>query len=204
MSQLKSRVPPTSTFMRRCALVFFMGALCAQVTANPTCPADFDGDGAVTGADISLALMDFGACGANISCQADLDGDAEVTAADISLLLMDFGACPNWYTVLEDAPDPAVVWDATLRAAIAATGKPWRVRDNGTGIEMVLIPPGTFAMGALPEYWNPYGICFPRHDVTLTNGFYMGRTEVTQAQWVATIGSNPSYWRVTRAARLSR
>jgi formylglycine-generating enzyme required for sulfatase activity len=30
--------------------------------------------------------------------------------------------------------------------------------------------------------------------VTLTNAFYIGRYEVTQAQWTATIGSNPSYF----------
>jgi formylglycine-generating enzyme required for sulfatase activity len=30
--------------------------------------------------------------------------------------------------------------------------------------------------------------------VTLTNAFYIGRYEVTQAQWQAKMGSNPSYW----------
>ena len=34
----------------------------------------------------------------------------------------------------------------------------------------------------------------PAHQVTLTNAFYMGRYEVTQAQWTATIGSNPSFF----------
>jgi formylglycine-generating enzyme required for sulfatase activity/uncharacterized membrane protein len=157
------------------------------------CPSDLDDDGSVGGSDISLALLAFGACSTTASCPADLDGDAEVTTADISLLLMDFGDCPIWYSVLEQAPDPAVVWDATLRAAITATGKPWRVRDNGTGIEMVLIPPGTFTMGCSAS--NGYG-CMdeeaPVHQVTLTNAFYMSRTEVTQAQWVAKMASNPS------------
>ena len=156
------------------------------------CPSDLDGDGSVGGSDISLALLAFGACSTSASCAADLDGDAEVTAADISLLLMDFGDCPIWYSVLEQSPDPAVVWDATLRAAITATGKPWRVRDNGTGIEMVLIPPGTFRMGCSES--NNYS-CFDietPHEVSLTNAFYMSRTEVTQAQWSAKVGSNPS------------
>ena len=34
----------------------------------------------------------------------------------------------------------------------------------------------------------------PAHQVTLTNAFYMGKTEVTQAQWQAKMGSNPSYF----------
>jgi formylglycine-generating enzyme required for sulfatase activity len=34
----------------------------------------------------------------------------------------------------------------------------------------------------------------PVHQVMLTNAFYLGRYEVTQGQWVATMGSNPSYF----------
>jgi formylglycine-generating enzyme required for sulfatase activity len=103
-------------------------------------------------------------------------------------------ADPIWGTVLERSPNATVVPDAALRAAITATGKPWRVRDTGTGIEMVLVPPGTFTMGCSAS--NTYG-CNPnetQHAVTLTNAFYMSRTEVTQAQWVAKMGSNPSYF----------
>jgi formylglycine-generating enzyme required for sulfatase activity len=104
-----------------------------------------------------------------------------------------------WATVLEPNPDPAVVTNESLRAAISATGLPWRVRDNGTQIEMLLIPPGTFNMGCSAS--NQYD-CemneYPVHSVTLTSAFYMGRYEVTQAQWQARMGSNPSYW-VARA-----
>ena len=92
---------------------------------------------------------------------------------------------PSWATLIEAAPDPAVVWDADLRAAITATGLAWRVRDTATQMEMLLIPPGTFQMGE--EGWAT-----PVHQVTLTNAFYLGRYEVTQAQWQARMGSNPS------------
>jgi formylglycine-generating enzyme required for sulfatase activity len=101
-----------------------------------------------------------------------------------------------WYTVLEQNPDPAIVTSATLRNAITATGYPWRVRDNGTGIEMLLVPPGSFDMGCI-QGSNLYGCNTdesPVHSVTLTNAFYLGRYEVTQAQWTAKMGSNPSYW----------
>jgi formylglycine-generating enzyme required for sulfatase activity len=100
---------------------------------------------------------------------------------------------PTWATLIEAQPDPAVVWDADLRAAIAATGLAWRVKDTATQIEMVLIPPGSFQMGCSAS--NQYG-CFSDeasvHQVTLTNAFYLGRYEVTQAQWQARMGSNPS------------
>ena len=98
-----------------------------------------------------------------------------------------------WATILEFSPDPAVVTDASLRAAIIATGLPWRVRDNASQIEMLLVPPGTFMMGCSPS--DQYGCRedeLPVHEVTLTQPFYLGRFEVTQAQWTAVMGSNPS------------
>ena len=101
----------------------------------------------------------------------------------------------TWYTVLEQNPNPAVVTNATLRSAITATGYPWRVRDNGTQIEMVVVPGGTFTMGCTAS--NAYGCSTnesPTHSVTITNAFYMGRYEVTQAQWLAKMGSNPSFF----------
>ena len=101
---------------------------------------------------------------------------------------------PTWATLLEAVPDPAVVTDANLRAAIAATGLAWRIRDNGTNIEMLLIPPGIFMMGCSPGDAECSDDESPAHQVTLTNAVYMGKTEVTQAQWQAKMGSNPSYF----------
>jgi formylglycine-generating enzyme required for sulfatase activity len=111
-----------------------------------------------------------------------------------------FANVPSWATLLEAEPDPSIVTSASLRAAITATGYAWRVRDNTTNIEMVLIPPGTFNMGCSPS--SQYGCNFdenPVHAVTLTNAFYLGRYEVTQAQWTARMGSNPSYFQSASA-----
>ena len=100
-----------------------------------------------------------------------------------------------WYTVLEQAPNPTVVTNTTMRNAISASGLPWRVRDNGTNIEMLLVPAATFTMGCSASMQNGCGYDeSPTHQVTLTNAFYMGKTEVTQAQWQAKMGSNPSHY----------
>ena len=48
-------------------------------------------------------------------------------------------------------------------------------------LELVKVEAGTFAMGDSDE-----------HQVTLTKDFYLGKTEVTQAQYKAVVGSNPS------------
>ena len=62
---------------------------------------------------------------------------------------------------------------------------------NNIGMKFVLIPAGTFMMGSPsnePERYSDER----QHEVTLTKGFYMGVTEVTQRQWKAVMGNNPS------------
>jgi formylglycine-generating enzyme required for sulfatase activity len=63
-----------------------------------------------------------------------------------------------------------------------------------TMFEFVLIQPGTFMMGS-PE--NEQGRCDDEvlHKVTITKPFYMQTTPVTQAQWQAVMGSNPSHFK---------
>jgi len=99
----------------------------------------------------------------------------------------------SWYTILEQAPNATVVTDGTVRDKIVASGFPWRVRDNSSGIEMLLIPGGTFTMGcSASTSYACSSIESPNHQVTLSKAFYLGKTEVTQAQWQAKMGSNPS------------
>ena len=63
---------------------------------------------------------------------------------------------------------------------------------DGISIDMVKVEAGTFMMGATSEMKDPYSDEKPVHQVTLTNDYYMGKYEVTQALWPAVMGSNPS------------
>ena len=99
-----------------------------------------------------------------------------------------------WADVLEQSPNPKVVTDADFLARIAATGLPWRVKDKSSGIEMLLVPPGKFVMGLSPGDTQEVDDEKPAHEVTLTQPFYFGRTEVTQTQWVKVAGNNPSHF----------
>ena len=63
---------------------------------------------------------------------------------------------------------------------------------NGISIEMVRVEAGTFIMGATPEMKEPWDDEKPAHQVTLTNDYYIGKYEVTQALWKAVMGYNPS------------
>jgi len=60
---------------------------------------------------------------------------------------------------------------------------------------MVLVEGGTFMMGS--DDIDAYSDERPVHSVTLTNDYYMGKFEVTQEEWVAVMGSNPSYFNGT-------
>ena len=66
---------------------------------------------------------------------------------------------------------------------------------NGISIDMVRIEAGTFTMGATPEMENPFHWEKPTHQVTLTNDYYIGKYEVTQALWQAVMGNNPSVFK---------
>jgi formylglycine-generating enzyme required for sulfatase activity len=119
---------------------------------------------------------------------------ATLAVAALTFAATDIASAQTWCTVLEQAPNAAVVTDATVRAKIVASGFPWCVRDNSSGIEMLLIPGGTFNMGCSAS--NSYGCNGDEtnHQVTLSKAFYLGKTEVTQAQWQAKMVSNPSYF----------
>ena len=56
----------------------------------------------------------------------------------------------SWAEVLEQNPDPKVVTDADFLKRITETKLPWRVKDNASGMEMLLVPPGNFVMGISP------------------------------------------------------
>ncbi len=82
---------------------------------------------------------------------------------------------------------------------------------HGLNLDLVWIAPGTFRMGTPQNFlakWfydtrekltkkpNPINENErPATWVTLTRPFWLGRTEVTQAQWTAVMGSNPSHFK---------
>ena len=84
---------------------------------------------------------------------------------------------------------------AQLRAAVATQQRTSErlaatFTSPATSMEFVRIPAGTFMMGSE----NGDDDEKPIHQVRVTKPFYMGKFEVTQAQWQAVMGSNPSFF----------
>ena len=103
----------------------------------------------------------------------------------------------SWAEVLEQNPDPKVVTDADFLKRITETKLPWRVKDKASGMEMLLVPPGKFVMGASPGDSLAEGNEKPAHEVTITKAFYLGRTEVRQEQWIKVMTENPSSFKTS-------
>lgn len=106
-----------------------------------------------------------------------------VPGAGVAATLQDPAAgLDDWAIVLEPTPDPEVVTDASARRAIVETGWPWRLRHRASGVEMLLVPPGRYWRGAGPGDRYDRANERPRHEVRITEPFYLGRYELTNAQ----------------------
>jgi formylglycine-generating enzyme required for sulfatase activity len=69
--------------------------------------------------------------------------------------------------------------------------------DLGKGVTMKLvrIRPGKFMMGSPDSEQGRGNTESPQHEVVITKPFYMGVTEVTQAQYEAVMGTNPGQFK---------
>ena len=96
-------------------------------------------------------------------------------------------AMQHYEAVVKLAPDSK---EAALVAVIQreAERRPGKVfKDCPDCPDMVIIPTGRFEMGST----NPHHMAEPVHSVSIKT-FALGKTEVTQGQWRAVMGSNPS------------
>lgn len=89
----------------------------------------------------------------------------------------------NW----AEAPSAIVFPTIHVREKLPLAAKPHRPR-------MVPIKPGTFTMGSPVEEPGRFEDEYA-HEVSLTRGFWLAESEVTQGQWAAVMNNWPSYFR---------
>jgi formylglycine-generating enzyme required for sulfatase activity len=91
------------------------------------------------------------------------------------------------------APTPTEEPSKEVSVAPTITENPITI--PGLNFEMMPIPAGTFVMGSPDDEKDRDvgGNEGPQTTVTITKPFWLGKTEVTQAQWKAVMGNNPSY-----------
>jgi len=102
----------------------------------------------------------------------------------VALLFLGYRLLPEGKSSIVDLPPKKL-------DPLPKTGELQAFRDGGFEITMAWCPPGSFMMGS-PESEKQRKKDETQHRVTLTQGIWLGQTEVTQAQWKAVMGSNPS------------
>ena len=119
---------------------------------------------------------------------------AEVSAKFLDEPVRDFTTITF---VREGKPTVAAAPKAASAAPTVAPGKP-KAGDKktitlpgGAKMELIWCEPGTFTMGSPASEVGRFEDEL-QHKVVLTKGFWLGKYEVTQAQWKSVMGSNPS------------
>lgn len=105
-----------------------------------------------------------------------------------------------------EMPPPFVATTARTAAEAQAAQQQWAdylgrnvVEQDCIHMELALIPPGAFLMGAPDHERYARDDEKPLRKVTLTRPFYVGKTEVTQEQWEMVMGTRP--WSVSSGTR---
>ena len=109
----------------------------------------------------------------------------------------------NIEPVPEETPDTKATAVQTSQAgptqspsAVAASStKAQQTITNSIGMELVLIPAGEFKMGSPSGEEGRFDSEGPVHTVKIEKAYYLGKYEVTQAQWREVMGSSPSYFK---------
>ena len=126
----------------------------------------------------------------------------KASPAGKSVILGRAKACCERFLVLHTAQDAAMLKGKMLLArvgkALDKAGPPPAPRGpmlalaKGIRIKLVPIPAGTFMMGSSPQEPGRADSEGPQYKVTISKAFQMGACEVTQEQYEAVMGKNPS------------
>ena len=157
---------------------------------------DTDCDGTLTAADCDDSD------GSSTVVAIDADCDDTVTAADCddldasSTVRAEDADCDGVLTLDDcddsDATSTTLAYDPDCDG-VADCGAVTSVQ----GADYVMVCPGTFDMGCTAVQQadgNCYSDESPVHTVTLSRGFWISATELTQGQWQSLMGNNPSHF----------
>jgi formylglycine-generating enzyme required for sulfatase activity len=86
---------------------------------------------------------------------------------------------------------------ATANRTVTVVGNRSVDLNATVAMDMLWVPSGTFTMGSPTTEAGRQSDREDEHNVSLTKGFYLGKYEVTQAQYMAVIGTNPSEFNAT-------
>ncbi|MHB1045551.1 MAG: formylglycine-generating enzyme family protein [Thermoanaerobaculia bacterium] len=188
--------------MSTLACLLFAPPLCAQTVTNVRARQLTDGTKRV---EILYDLSGAAAGGAVVTVAISGDGGATYAIAPVP------GSLAGDVAGVANGADRRILWDPATSVPVGTYGTNYRVAvtainpssvgreitytlPGGVPLVLVRIPAGTFQMGAPESERGSLERERPVHQVTLTSDYYLGKYEVTQAQWQAVMGTNPSYF----------
>jgi len=162
-----------STSVLCCALLLIAGL-------GGTCFAQYDPDG------LFQFSTQWQQAANESNYNLNLNRDAIIDATDLLRLI------EGWRTEIPTdtpSPKPTPTWTPDSGDSTITIPLP-----GGVTMEMVRMSAGSFMMGSSDSStWSWCDSCEqPVHEITIGYDFYMGKFEVTQAQWQAVMGSNPA------------
>jgi formylglycine-generating enzyme required for sulfatase activity len=105
---------------------------------------------------------------------------------------------PGAWRCLEFLQLPASPYLWVDKSAPATAKRFYRAVAMGRPTDMVFIPPGTFRMGSPTNEVDRLDGEGPQTAVIISRGFWMGKYEVTQGEYLAVTGNNPSFFNGVR------
>ena len=110
-------------------------------------------------------------------------GAPDACTSGVRMLSGGYGRYENWGLRAAITPAPGKVPAKELKLDLG----------DGVTMEFIYVKPGKFVMGGENEKEGRFAcVEVPKHGVELTQGFYLGKYEVTQSQYMAAMGQNPS------------
>ena len=178
-----ARIPGGRMRRARVGLAAALALLCASLAS---CTGDSPGDGK------AIEYQPAPSASAAPEASADTGGAAGRTAESAAPKPAPATASPA-----ETAPAAEPVKGPAAESGVEPAPKTAEPRDAPPPLDdrgpvglskFVLVEPGTFQMG----YADAGVVQQPVHRVTISRAFYIQKTEVTQGQWRAVMGTNPS------------
>jgi len=113
-------------------------------------------------------------------------------AMSIGLLLFSSSVSAVEYPIFIDGFESGGLCSWPSESASCGVGSNWTLTIPGSSVTMTFayVPGGTFLMGSPSDERGRFDQ-EDLHEVTLTTGFWIGQSEVTQAQWEAVMATTP-------------
>ena len=160
------------------ALVLLIGLVGCGDDDCPTCPPEV-GRGTITISPEPSGINAPWVLGGPAGFNQSSSGEATIKNINVGSYTLTWGDVAGWVTPSAQTENLAAGGTVSFSGVFVPEG-------------FVYIPPGTFVMGSPEDEPGRFAGSEAQHQVTLTQGFYMSKYEVTERWWYEVMGGEPT------------